>query len=245
MVKQTTIIGLWVANLVRLWFCYRVVVEISSRTSVGLPNFFWVLPGASARKRPACSLRSQLIQTLPDIENLRKSIWGSYCWKHFWSTRSGTARIFQNAKGIPNGFFYPAGGGGTRMARGGIRLVHGLTKSTLIKYFSGMKTDPKYAFLHAFFLISLSRSFQNLSIWLKTHLFFPILHVFAPLNDVRAYSAWSWKTTIITWIFGRAWYPGLTFECPPGFFFYSERVCLDGLLFRRFLSWKDHHFEDF
>ena len=36
---------------------------------------------------------------------------------------------------------------------------------------------------------------------------FPILHVFAPLNDVRAYSAWSWKTTLITWIFGRAWYP--------------------------------------
>ena len=24
--------------------------------------------------------------------------------------------------------------------------------------------------------------------------FFPILYVFAPLNDVRAYSAWSWKT---------------------------------------------------
>ena len=55
-------------------------------------------------------------------------------------------------------------GGGTRMARWGIRLVHGLTKSTLIKYFSGMKIDPKYAFLHAFFLICLSCSFQNLSI---------------------------------------------------------------------------------
>ena len=31
--------------------------------------------------------------------------------------------------------------------------------------------------------------------------FFPILHVFAPLNDVRAYIALSWKTTLITWIF--------------------------------------------
>ena len=31
--------------------------------------------------------------------------------------------------------------------------------------------------------------------------FSPILHVFAPLNDVRAYIAWSWKTTLITWIF--------------------------------------------
>ena len=57
-----------------------------------------------------------------------------------------------------------ARGGGTRMARGGIRLVHGLTKSTLITYFSGMKIDPKYAFLHAFFLICPSCSFQNLSI---------------------------------------------------------------------------------
>ena len=30
--------------------------------------------------------------------------------------------------------------------------------------------------------------------------FFPILHVFEPLNDVRTYIAWSWKTTLITWI---------------------------------------------
>ena len=85
------------------------------------------------------------------------------------------------------------GVGGTRMARGGIRLVHGHTKSTLITHFSGMKIDPKYAFLHAFFLICLSCPFQNLSIWPKTHPFFPILHVFTPLKDVRAYSAWSWK----------------------------------------------------
>ena len=55
--------------------------------------------------------------------------------------------------------------GATRMARRGIRLVHGLTKSTLITYFSGMKIDPKNAFLHAFFLFCLSCSFQNLSIW--------------------------------------------------------------------------------
>ena len=111
--------------------------------------------------------------------------------------------------------WYPGrGGGDTRMARGGIRLVHGLTKSTLNTYFSGMKIDPKYAFLHAFFLICLSCPFQNLSIWPKTHFFFPILHVFAPLNDVRAYIAWSWKTTLITWIFGRAWYP-LDIRVPP------------------------------
>ena len=52
------------------------------------------------------------------------------------------------------------GGGDTRMARGGIGLVHGLAKSTLIMYYSCMKKDPKYAFLHTFFLICLSCSFQ-------------------------------------------------------------------------------------
>ena len=31
----------------------------------------------------------------------------------------------------------------------------------------------------------------------KHTFFFPILHVFAPLNDVRAYIGWSWKTTLI------------------------------------------------
>ena len=43
------------------------------------------------------------------------------------------------------------------MAREGIRLVHGLTKRTLITYYSVMKKDPKYAFLHAFFLKGLAR----------------------------------------------------------------------------------------
>ena len=62
--------------------------------------------------------------------------------------------------------------GATRMARGGIRLVHGHTKSTLITYFSGIKIDPKYAFLHAFFLICPSCPLKNLSIWPKTHPFF-------------------------------------------------------------------------
>ena len=70
--------------------------------------------------------------------------------------------------------------GGHWIARGGIRVVHGLTKSTLITYFSGVKKDPKYAFLHAFFLICLSCSFQNLSIWPKTHPFFQFCTVLHP-----------------------------------------------------------------
>ena len=52
------------------------------------------------------------------------------------------------------------------------RVVHELTISILITYFSGMKIDPKYAFLQAFFLICLSCPFQNLYIWPKTHPFF-------------------------------------------------------------------------
>ena len=106
--------------------------------------------------------------------------------------------------------------GGHSNGKRGIRLVHGHTTwKHPITYFSGMKKDPKYACLHAFFLICPSCPFQNLSIIMtKNTPFFPILHVFAPLNDVRAYSAWFWKTTLITWIFGRAWYP-LDIRVPP------------------------------
>ena len=79
-----------------------------------------------------------------------------------------------------------------------IILVKGLSKHTLNTYFPGIKIDPKYVFLHAFFFICPSCPFQNLLLLPITHPFFPILHVFAPLNDVRAYIAWSWKTTLIT-----------------------------------------------
>ena len=46
--------------------------------------------------------------------------------------------------------------------------------------------------------------------------FFPILHVFAPLNDVRAYSAWSWKNNPNYVNFWTSLIPPLTFEWPPG-----------------------------
>ena len=107
-------------------------------------------------------------------------------------------------------------GGGHLYFRLDIIRVKGLSKHTLSTYFSGMKIDPKYAFLHAFFLIWASCPFQNLSIWPKTYPFFLILHVFAPLNDIRAYIAWSWKTTLVTWIFFlRGWYPTSDTSGPP------------------------------
>ena len=108
------------------------------------------------------------------------------------------------------------GGGGTWIAKGGIRLVHGHTKSTLIKYFSGMKIDPKYAFLHAFFLICPSCPFQKFDYMTKNTPFFPILHVFAPLNHVREYSAWSWENNPNYVNFWTSLIPPLTFEWPFG-----------------------------
>ena len=41
--------------------------------------------------------------------------------------------------------------------------VKGLSKHTLNTYISGTKIDPKYTFLHTFFLISPPCPFQNLS----------------------------------------------------------------------------------
>ena len=72
--------------------------------------------------------------------------------------------------------------------------------------------------MHVFACIFLNLSFMSFpkfDYMTKNTPFFPILHVFAPLNDVRAYSAWSWKTTLITWIFGRAWYPPWHSSAPP------------------------------
>ena len=61
--------------------------------------------------------------------------------------------------------------GGHLYFRLDIIRVKGLSKHTLNTYFSGMKIDPKYSFLHAFYLIWASCPFQNLSIWPKTYPF--------------------------------------------------------------------------
>ena len=53
--------------------------------------------------------------------------------------------------------------GGTLYVRLDIILVKGLSKHTLNTCFSGMKIDPKYVFLHAFFLICTLCPFQSLS----------------------------------------------------------------------------------
>ena len=45
--------------------------------------------------------------------------------------------------------------------------------------------------------------------------FFPILHVFASLSDVRAYTVWSWKITLILWIFFMRMISNFKYKWPP------------------------------
>ena len=56
------------------------------------------------------------------------------------------------------------GGGAHLYFRLDIILVKGLSKHTLNMYFSGMKIDPKYAFLHVYVFNLYACLFQNLSI---------------------------------------------------------------------------------
>ena len=81
--------------------------------------------------------------------NIKITYWVKVC---VWYVKKNVQCIFIiNVRPFPP----PPPRGGTRMARVGIRLVHGLTKSTLITYFSGMKIDPKYVFLHALIFLNL------------------------------------------------------------------------------------------
>ena len=116
---------------------------------------------------------------------------------------------------VINHHFNPPGG--NLYFRLDIILVKGLSKHTLNTYFSGKKIDPKYAFFACVFL-NFPYVLSKIVNMTKNTPFFPFLHVFAPLNDVSEYIAWSWKTTLITWFFLRGWYPTLnTSALPPGF----------------------------
>ena len=58
-------------------------------------------------------------------------------------------------------------------------------------------------------------SFPKFVTMTKNTPFFPILNVFAPLNDVCTYIAWSWKTSLITWIFFTRIISNFKCKCPP------------------------------
>ena len=118
--------------------------------------------------------------------------------------------------GLKNCYFCPGGGGGTRMARCGIRLVHGHTNSTLFTYFSGMKIDPNYAFLHAFFLICPSCPFQYMSIYDQKHTLFSNFARFCTPKRCTCVQCLVLKNNPNYVNFWTSLIPPLTFEWPPG-----------------------------
>ena len=128
---------------------------------------------------------------------------------YFWSNNCNAAFswymrgiIFELINDLSHNFFFlskgdlfccdASRGGGHLYFRLDIILVKELSKHTLNTYFSGTKIDPRRVFACVFLNLSVM-SFPKFVNMPKDILFFPILHVFAPLNDVRAYIAWSWK----------------------------------------------------
>ena len=64
------------------------------------------------------------------------------------------------------------------------------------------------------------------------------------LNDVRAYIVWSWKTTLITWIFLRGWYPPWnTSGPPPGHLYVNCAFYLDKIWYFYVNKRKLRHFK--
>ena len=96
------------------------------------------------------------------------------------------------------------------------------------------KTHPKHLFfryenrpwIYVFACIFLNFTIMSFSKFVnmtKNTPFFTILHIFAPLNDVRAYIVWSLKTTLITWIFFTRMISNFKYKCPPPRFFTYKR----------------------
>ena len=104
------------------------------------------------------------------------------------------------------------GGGGTRMARGGIRLVHGHTKSTLITYFSGMKIDPKFACI---FLNLSVMSFPKFVYMTKNTPFFPVFAHFCTPKRCTRIQCLVLKNNPNYVNFWMSLTPSLIFKCPP------------------------------
>ena len=73
---------------------------------------------------------------------------------------------------VRNFVSYRGGGGGHSNGKKGYQARPWTHKEHPNHIFFMYENKPKYAFLHAFFLICLSCPFQNLSIWPKTHPFF-------------------------------------------------------------------------
>ena len=79
-----------------------------------------------------------------------------------------------------------------------------------------MKIDPKYAFLHAFFLNLPVMSFPKFVYMTKNTPFFPILHVFFTPKRCTLVHCLVLKNNPNYVNFWTSLIPPLTFECPPG-----------------------------
>ena len=95
-------------------------------------------------------------------------------------------------------------GGGHLYFRLDIIFVKWLTKHSLNMYLSVMKIDSKYAFLHRFLNFSIMSLICHYD---QKRTLLPILPFCSPKWYTRVHIAWSWKTTLITLLFLRWWYP--------------------------------------
>ena len=80
-----------------------------------------------------------------------------------------------------------------------------------------MKIDPKYGFLHAFFLISPPCPLQNLLIWPKAQPFFYSFACFCTPKWCTCVYYLVLKTTLFTWFFLRGMISSFKYKWPPGF----------------------------
>ena len=121
--------------------------------------------------------------------------------------------IFSNTNiyGMIEMKYFPRGGGGHSNGKREYQARPWTHKKHPNHVFSGMKIDPKYAFLHAFFLICVSCPFQNLSIWPKTH---PFFHFCTPKRCTRV-QCLVLKNNPNYVNFRMSLIPPLTFEWPP------------------------------
>ena len=77
-----------------------------------------------------------------------------------------------------------------------------------------MKINPKYAFLHVFFLICVSCPFQNLSIWPKTYLFSNFARFCTPKRCTRVHCL-VLKNNPNYMIFLTRMISNFKYKCPP------------------------------
>ena len=104
-----------------------------------------------------------------------------------------TAKLLFHQSPTLNSDYMVAGqpGGGTLVFQVGYHPRKRTFKTHLKQVFFGYKNRPLIRIFACVFLNLSVMSFPKFVNMTKNTPFFPILHVFTPLNDVRAYNDWS------------------------------------------------------